>query len=219
MAQTANALFTADESRLPARRAAGLFGPVISACAAGGALILRGPNGSGKSSLLRLMAGLSRPENGQIAWGRAEYRRGPGRASRAAAFHRPCRRDEAGAVGRTKPWLSGPACAAARRRSTPRSPISASTGWPSCRAGFFRRASASGWRWRGCSRARPNCGCSTSRPPGSTPPPSPICCTRSRRIAPAAAGSCSRATAPLALDNAATLALDDFTPRGRALAA
>lgn len=36
--------------------------------AAGEALVLRGPNGSGKSSLLRLLAGLSRPAAGHIAW-------------------------------------------------------------------------------------------------------------------------------------------------------
>jgi len=34
----------------------------------GEALLLRGPNGSGKSSLLRLMAGLARPEAGAILW-------------------------------------------------------------------------------------------------------------------------------------------------------
>ncbi len=34
----------------------------------GGALVLTGPNGSGKSSLLRLMAGLTRPEAGMLAW-------------------------------------------------------------------------------------------------------------------------------------------------------
>ena len=34
----------------------------------GQALVLRGPNGSGKSSLLRLMAGLGRPERGKLSW-------------------------------------------------------------------------------------------------------------------------------------------------------
>lgn len=38
----------------------------------GGALILRGANGSGKSSLLRVMAGLLRPADGELRWnGRA----------------------------------------------------------------------------------------------------------------------------------------------------
>src|SRR5260370_8251994 len=36
----------------------------------GGALALTGPNGSGKSSLLRLMAGLTPPETGVLAWDR-----------------------------------------------------------------------------------------------------------------------------------------------------
>ncbi|HTH96287.1 MAG TPA: heme ABC exporter ATP-binding protein CcmA [Stellaceae bacterium] len=34
----------------------------------GAALILSGPNGSGKSSLLRLLAGLARPEAGNLSW-------------------------------------------------------------------------------------------------------------------------------------------------------
>lgn len=40
----------------------------------GQALVLRGPNGSGKSSLLRVMAGLIRPEAGALAWDGADAR-------------------------------------------------------------------------------------------------------------------------------------------------
>ena len=39
--------------------------------APGGVLLLRGPNGSGKSSLLRLMAGLSKPAGGELTWAKA----------------------------------------------------------------------------------------------------------------------------------------------------
>ncbi len=38
----------------------------------GGALVLRGANGSGKTTLLRLMAGLSVPTAGQLAWNGAD---------------------------------------------------------------------------------------------------------------------------------------------------
>lgn len=55
----------------------GVFAGVGFRLTAGGALILRGPNGSGKSSLLRLMAGLSRPNAGSIAWNRTPIGRDP----------------------------------------------------------------------------------------------------------------------------------------------
>ena len=45
-----------------------VFAGLSFALSAGGALVLTGPNGSGKSSLLRLLAGLARPEGGVIAW-------------------------------------------------------------------------------------------------------------------------------------------------------
>jgi heme exporter protein A len=43
----------------------------------GAVLVLTGPNGSGKSSLLRLMAGLGRPDGGRIAWDGANIRDDP----------------------------------------------------------------------------------------------------------------------------------------------
>lgn len=45
-----------------------VFQGVGFALAPGDALVLAGPNGSGKTSLLRLMAGLALPEEGQVAW-------------------------------------------------------------------------------------------------------------------------------------------------------
>ena len=45
-----------------------VFANLDFAISDGEVLVLRGPNGSGKSSLLRLMAGLLRPEAGEINW-------------------------------------------------------------------------------------------------------------------------------------------------------
>jgi heme exporter protein A len=45
---------------------------------AGGVLVLVGPNGSGKSSLLRMMAGLTPPESGTLAWAGTDIREDDG---------------------------------------------------------------------------------------------------------------------------------------------
>ena len=54
-----------------------VFAGLDFALLAGGALVLRGPNGSGKSSLLRLMAGLARPQSGVIQWNGAAIAEDP----------------------------------------------------------------------------------------------------------------------------------------------
>lgn len=45
-----------------------LFSGVDFALGAGELLLVQGPNGSGKTSLLRLVAGLSRPADGELRW-------------------------------------------------------------------------------------------------------------------------------------------------------
>jgi heme exporter protein A len=54
-----------------------VFAGLDFAVPAGGALVLVGPNGSGKSSLLRVMAGLTPPEAGRLAWDGIELREDP----------------------------------------------------------------------------------------------------------------------------------------------
>jgi len=45
-----------------------VFAGLSFAVPAGGALLLAGPNGAGKSTLLRVLAGLLRPDAGQLLW-------------------------------------------------------------------------------------------------------------------------------------------------------
>jgi heme exporter protein A len=59
------------------RGARSVFEGLSFALDRGAALIVTGPNGSGKSSLLRLMAGLARPESGTISWDGAPIRDDP----------------------------------------------------------------------------------------------------------------------------------------------
>jgi heme exporter protein A len=58
-----------------------LFSGLTETLAPGELLWLRGGNGRGKTSLLRLVAGLAAPEQGQILWDDAPARRHPGFAS------------------------------------------------------------------------------------------------------------------------------------------
>ena len=62
-----------------------IFRGLDFALAPGSALILTGPNGSGKSSLLRLMAGLTPPAEGVLAWDAIALREEP--AAHRARLH------------------------------------------------------------------------------------------------------------------------------------
>jgi heme exporter protein A len=81
--QTGTPAATTSSSPLPSLRLADvacrrgdriLFTGLDETLAAGELLWLRGGNGRGKTSLLRLVAGLSAPERGQILWGDAPTR-------------------------------------------------------------------------------------------------------------------------------------------------
>jgi heme exporter protein A len=75
-----------------------VFKGVSFALESGAALRLTGPNGSGKSSLLRLLAGLARPEAGTIAWNGAPISADPD-AHRARLLF-------LGHQDAVKPWLT-----------------------------------------------------------------------------------------------------------------
>jgi ABC-type multidrug transport system ATPase subunit len=133
---------------------------------AGGVLRILGPNGSGKSTLLRCLAGLLRPDRGEIRArerGRELDDRGaPARVGYVApdlAFY-----DE---LTGPRTWRSSPACAAspgARRgaaraaRARRRAPL------PRLSSGMRQRL-----RWAFALLTEPACCCSTSPSRTSTP--------------------------------------------------
>ncbi len=49
-----------------------IFGPIGFSIGLGSALILTGKNGSGKTSLLKILAGISKPSSGRILWGETD---------------------------------------------------------------------------------------------------------------------------------------------------
>jgi heme exporter protein A len=86
-----------DAQDLAARRGeATLFSSVSFALDRGTALIVTGANGSGKTTLLRILAGLTGPEHGSLAWNGATVRSFDPALRAAALFigHLPALKDD-----------------------------------------------------------------------------------------------------------------------------
>jgi heme exporter protein A len=119
-----------------------VFSGLAFALPPGGALVLTGPNGSGKSSLLRLMAGLSRPDAGSLSWDGAPVEDDP--AAHRARLHFIGHHDAvkpALAVGETLRFWAGMHGGAAVAAALAHFRLEALAGWP-CRhlsAGQRRR--------------------------------------------------------------------------------
>ncbi len=94
---------------LAARRGfATLFQGLGFALAAGEALVVSGPNGCGKTTLLRMLAGLSAPAEGEICWDGASVRPFDAKLREAVAFngHLPALKDELTAFENLAAWTT-----------------------------------------------------------------------------------------------------------------
>ncbi len=217
MADNDKALFAA--TNLACRRGERLvFAGLGFALGPGEALILRGPNGSGKSSLLRLMAGLSRPEGGKLSW------RGENIAADPAA-HR-ARLHFIGHLDGIKPALNVSETLmfwAGMRDKTDRVPAALDHFRLSRLAGLPCRFLSAGERKRlALARllATPAALWLLDEPTTGLDTAAAEDLLQAIAAHRAAGGLVAIAShGPLAVENAATVALDDYTPRARAIAA
>lgn len=69
------------------RRHRPLFRDLSFSLAAGQWLLIRGPNGSGKTSLLRILCGLSQPDDGRVCWAGSTLKEPTARAQIAYLGH------------------------------------------------------------------------------------------------------------------------------------
>ena len=172
-------------------------------------LLLVGPNGSGKSSLLRAVAGFLPLAAGTLALEGGAAEAGD---RRAGALPRPRRRAEERAHRRRESRLLGRRARRRfrrARRGSRRSTGSASPMSPTSRRGRSPPARSAASRSPGSWSRRDRSGCSTSRPPRSTPPRSASSPLIMREHL-AGGGLILAAThAPLDLDDAARLTLGE----------
>ena len=156
-----------EAQKLAARRGfSKLFTGLSFRVDAGEALVVTGANGTGKTTLLRMLAGLSAPESGEIRWnGRKVGPLDPRlRASLAFAGHLPALKDELTAEENLASLvaLEGDRRLARGDRAT-RSTTSRCRASARCRRACCRRASAGASASRACRSSRGRCGSSTSR--------------------------------------------------------
>ena len=146
--------------------------------AAGECLALAGPSGAGKTSVLRVAAGLLRPEHGLVeADGKTwlDTARGidlpPERRSCGYVFQEYALFPHMRAWQNVAYSLRGPGSGASGRWRC--SSGSGCASWPTPGRARCRAGSGSASRWPGRSRASPRCCCSTSRCRRSTPARAP----------------------------------------------
>ena len=158
---------------LAARRGhARLFSGVSFRVDRGQVLVVTGANGTGKTTLLRMLAGFSLPEHGEIRWdGEAMAPFDPRlRAAIAFAGHAPALKDELTAeenlasLAALAGEIGHPRTSCAARSPRWRSSASARCPPACCRRASGGGSASPGWRSRAGA-----CGCSTSRSPRWTP--------------------------------------------------
>ena len=162
-----------EAQKLAARRGfSRLFTGVSFRVDAGEALVVTGANGTGKTTLLRMLAGLTAPESGEIRWqGR---RAGPLdaalRASIAFAGHLPSLKDELTAEENLASLVALEGAALSREAIGDALDNVALSRQRALPARCFRRVSADASASRDCRSFRGRCGSWTSPWPPSTLP-------------------------------------------------
>lgn len=136
-----------------------LFSELSFSVQPGDIIQVEGPNGAGKTSLLRILAGLARPDGGEVCWRGRNTLRDRAAYQQDLLFigHQP------GIKAVLTPFENLQFYQAARPSIRPSGARWSRWGWwgtKICRWRSFRPGNSGGWRWRDCGSARRRCGSS-----------------------------------------------------------